>query len=99
VKFDGTSWVANIASSAEALHQERLGMICSPLQGKLALGEAQWNKILEYRSTASWAEQVIIDSAQEWKRLSENIKFFQYLLNYTDEQVDDLFRVALTIEA
>lgn len=87
------------ATEAEQLDAERAGMTCSPLQGILALGEQQWNRVLAYRDTASWQEKVIIDSAQDWKRLSENIAFFQYLLDLTDEQTDDLFIAAAEISA
>lgn len=86
-------------SGAARLQKEREQMVCTPLQGILTLGETEWGKVLTYRETASWSEKVIIDSAQDWRRLSENIAFFAYLLNYTDEQVDDLFRTAMQIEA
>jgi len=84
---------------AEALSVERTTMDCTPMQGILALGEDNWNTILTYRETASWQEKVIIDSAQTWVRNSQNIAFFQYLLGFTDTQVDDLFRAAMLIDA
>ena len=82
-----------------SLTLERTTMACTPMQGILALGEANWNTILAYRDTASWQEKVIIDSAQTWVRNSQNISFFQYLLGFTDTQVDDLFRAAMLIDA
>lgn len=72
---------------------------CSPMQGKLALGQAEWAKIEAYRAGATWAEQIVIDSAQEWRRDSQDIQFFGYLLGYSDEQMDDLFRAAVQIKA
>ena len=87
-------------TAAAILTKERSTMTCSPLQGILTLGESQWNKVLSYRDNyASWQEKVIIDSAQTWVRNSQNIAFFQYLLNFTPEQVDDLFRTATLIDA
>ena len=87
-------------SEAQLLAAERATMVCSPMQGILTLGETEWAKVLEYRdTTATWQEQVIIDSALDWKRNSQNIAFFQYLLGYTDEQVDNLFRTAIQVEA
>jgi len=83
----------------ELLTQERATMACTPMQGILALGEANWNTILAYRDTAPWQEKVIIDSARTWVRNSQNIAFFQYLLGFTDTQVDSLFRAAMLIEA
>ena len=95
-------------SPADLAAAERDQMACTPMQGKLALGEANWQKVLDFRDgTGVWAEQgrapwpqrTIIDSAQTWVRNSQNIQFFQYLLNYTDAQVDDLFRAAAAIDA
>ena len=70
---------------------------CSPMQGKLALGQAEWAKIEAYRATATWAEQVVIDSAQEWRRNSQDIQFFGYMLGYSDQQLDALFEAAMSI--
>ena len=70
---------------------------CSPMQGKLALGQVNWAKIEAYRATATWAEQVVIDSANEWRRNSQDIQFFAYLLGYDDAQVDALFQSAMQI--
>ena len=82
------------------LEQERRGMVCSPLQGILTLGEANWTLVTDYRdNVATWSEKVVIDSALDWRRNSQNIAFFQYLLGFTDEQTDELFRVAMTVEA
>jgi len=85
--------------SAAILAAEREAMTCTPMQGKLALGETNWAVILEYKATAGWAQQTVIDSAQTWVRTSQNIAFFQYLLGFTDAQVDDLFRAAMLIDA
>ena len=84
---------------AIALAQARSAMVISPLQGILTLGETEWGKVLAYRETASWAEKVLIDSAQDWKRTSQNIAFFGYLLGYTDAQMDALFIAAAQVTA
>lgn len=73
---------------------------CSPMQGKLALGQVGWAKIEAYRDTeATWAQRVVIDSAQEWRRNSQDIQFFGYLLGYDDAQMDALFIAAMQINA
>jgi hypothetical protein len=77
----------------------RAEMVITPLQGILTLGETEWDKVLAYRATASFAEKAIIDSAQDWKRTSQNIEFFGYLLGYTDEQMDALFIAAMEVTA
>jgi len=84
---------------AIALAADRAAMVISPLQGILTLGETEWGKVLAYRETATWAEKVVIDNAGDWKRTSENIAFFGYLLNYTDEQMDALFIAAAQVTA
>lgn len=85
---------------ADQLSAWRLIAKCSPMQGKLALGPAEWAKIETYRDTeATWAQKIVIDSANEWRRNSQDIQFFGYLLGYTDEQMDNLFKAAMTIEA
>lgn len=82
------------------IEEQRAAMVCSPMQGMLALGETRWQAVQDYRDNqATWAERVIIDRAGDWRRTSQNIAFFQYLLEMTDEEVDDLFRLAMTIEA
>ena len=82
------------------IEEQRAEMRCTPMQGILALGEDEWAKVTDYRDNhATWAQRVVIDSALDWRRNSENIAFFQHLLQYTDEQVDDLFRAAMQIEA
>jgi hypothetical protein len=84
---------------AASLAQARAAMVISPLQGILTLGETEWGKVLTYRETASWAEKVVIDSAQDWQRTSQNIAFFGYLLGYTDAQMDALFIAAAQVTA
>jgi hypothetical protein len=77
----------------------REGMSCSKMQGILTLGETAWAEVQTYRETASWAEKMVIDSAQDWNRTSENIAFFGYLLNYTDPQMDAMFIAAAQVTA
>jgi hypothetical protein len=85
------------AKAADTLAAMRASMTISRMQGVLALGEARWATVLAYRDTAPWAEQVIIDSAGDWQRNSENIAFFAWLLVLTDAEV--LFIAARAIVA
>jgi hypothetical protein len=99
-QIDGQAAPLEPALPPQTLAAERAAMKCTPMQGQLALGETNWGVIVAWRdSTATWAQKVIIDSAQTWVRNSQNIAFFQYLLSFTDEQVDDLFRAAALIDA
>ena len=72
---------------------------CSRMQGILALGEDRWAVVLEYSATATWAEQVVIDDASDWRRTSETIAFFGWLLNLTELEIDALFAAAAAITA
>lgn len=73
---------------------------CSRMQGKLTLGPDAWAKVQEYRDThATWAERVVIDDAKDWERNSQDIQFFGHLLDYNDEQMDEMFRAAMLVKA
>lgn len=84
---------------AIALAAWRATAQCSRMQGILALGEARWATVLEYRTTATWAEKVVIDDSGNWHRASQNIAFFGYLLELTDAEIDSLFLVAMGVVA
>jgi hypothetical protein len=77
----------------------RAGMVVSSMQGILTLGETNWGKVLTYRETALWTEQMIIDSAQDWRRTSQNIQFIGYLIGFSDDQMDTMFTAAALVEA
>jgi hypothetical protein len=78
----------------------RAGMSCTKMQGVLTLGEANWSKVMAFYTTeATWVQKAIIDSAVNWRRTSENIAFFGYLIGFDDEQMDALFAAAALVEA
>ena len=88
-----------VIDPSAALVAARASWVCTQMQGILALGESNWSRVLLYRDTASWAEKVIIDSAQDWRRNSENLQFIGHILGFKDEQMDSLFEVALLVDA
>lgn len=80
------------------LAQARAAMRVTPLQGILTLGEARWAAVLAFRDgtnpdlpPASWAQKIIIDSAENWERLSVNMQFMGWVLGYGPEEMDQLF--------
>jgi hypothetical protein len=76
----------------------RAAMTCTQLQGKLAIGETLWSEVITYRDThASWPEKIIIDNSADWRRTSEDIQYIGHLLGVTDLEMDDLFRLAVTL--
>lgn len=83
----------------EALEYERSQMVVSRLQGRLTLGPevtAQLDQIAEDPNTP-WAMGEAIKNAGLWYRTSESMTELAYLLEYTDEDMDDLFRSAATL--
>lgn len=89
------------AIEAEASATWRETATCTRMQGILALGEARWAQVMAYYDdpATTWGERMVIDSAADWRRNSENIAFFAYLLDLSPTEVDDLFVTAQGIEA
>ena len=85
---------------AEALAAERAAMVCSRLQGRLVLGEATCAAIdaLAADPETPWAMRQTIANAIEWRRTSQAITELAYLLGYSDAQMDELFRIAMTVD-
>ena len=105
-EFTDTEIAAMTPDHAAVLAQARAAMVISPMQGILTLGETEWGKVLAFRDgtnpdfpPATWAQIVIINSAGNWQRNSQNIAFFGYLLGYTDAQMDAMFIAAAQITA
>jgi hypothetical protein len=90
---------ARTPDPAMVLAEWRATAKCTRMQGILALGEARWAMVLEYRATATWAEKIVIDDASDWNRASQNIAFFGYLLGLSDADIDALFTAAEAISA
>jgi hypothetical protein len=88
-----------VTISDVSIEDIRAGQVVSAMQGILTLGETNWGKVITYRETASWPEQMIIDSAQNWRRTSQNIQFIGYLIGFSDDQMDTMFTAAALVEA
>ena len=85
---------------AETLAAERAGMVCSRFQAKAALHLSGLLPQVEAAiaqadplTQMAWAEAI------EYSRHSPAILALAGVLELTDEQVDDLFRTAMQIEA
>jgi hypothetical protein len=106
---DGT--FSGVTDEFVPAEERRVGMHCTKMQGILTLGETKWGEVLAYRNqefveatntepeipATTWPEKMIIDSAQNWERTSENIAFFGQLLKYDDLQMDALFIAAADV--
>lgn len=82
------------------LAAERAAMVCSRLQGRLVLGPQTCAAIdaLAADPDTPWAMRETILNAIEWRRTSQAMTELGYLLGYTGEQMDALFRQAMTVE-
>lgn len=87
-------------SPSELLSAERAAMVCSRLQGRLVLGEATCAAIdaIAADPLTPWAMRQTIANAIEWRRTSQAMTELGYLLGYTDAQMDELFRAAMTVQ-
>ena len=99
VLTDG-EWITPTPDPAEALAAERAAMKCSRLQGRLVLGEATCDAIdaIAVDDLTPWAMRQTILNAIEWNRTSQAMTELGFLLGYTDTQMDDLFRLAMTVD-
>lgn len=84
---------------SKELEQERQGMKCSRLQGRLVLGEATCDMLdaMAADPETPWAMKQAILHAIEWSRTSQSMNELAWLLGYTDDQMDALFRQAATV--
>lgn len=87
-------------TAEEILHEERAGMVCSPLQGSLVLGETLWSQVETMLADPQtpFAMRRSINSATVWERLSPMMDEMAYLMNLTPYEVDDLFRAAMLVK-
>ena len=94
------AWVYLAPDPAEVLTAERADMKCSRLQGRLVLGEATCDAIdaIAVDDLTPWAMRQTIRNAIEWNRTSQAMTELGYLLGYSDTQMDDLFRLAMTVD-
>ena len=85
---------------AETLAREREEMVCSRFQAKAALLQA--GLLDQVQAAVNDAEpfvQIAWADAVEFRRNSPTIAALAKSVDMTDEQVDDLFRAAMKIEA
>lgn len=84
----------------ELLAEERAGMVISAFQAKAMLLQAgYWEDVAAFMADADPVTRLAWETAREFRRLSPTILEIAEILEITDEQLDDLFRFAATIEA
>lgn len=82
------------------LRNSRYAMVCTPLQGRIALANAgklsDVEAIINDSSTPQ-ETKIAWEYAIEWRRMSPMIINLSTALGMTDEQVDELFRDAKSV--
>lgn len=98
-----TKYVAvgyTIEELAARTEQWRQSASCTPFQGRMALADAGLLSDVETAvAAADEKTRVAWEYALEWKRTSPMIASLAIALNMTDEQVDDLFKAAVQVQA
>ena len=87
-RWDGAAWVA-YAPPPDS---------CTALQGRLALGEARYEQIAAMLPHMPWAARQAWEYAQSWQRKSALLVSLAATFGMTEAEVDDLFRLAVTLE-
>ena len=100
ITIDSSQIVTAADKAAQALQTERAGMVCSRFQAKAALLSAGLLDAVEAAmDQADPVAQLAWREAVEFRRNSPTIAALLVALDLTDEQLDDLFRAAMQIEA
>lgn len=99
VPVDLTKLETAASRAARQLAEWRAGAACTPLQGRLALGQMRWQQVEAVLAapTTPWELRQSIASAQIWRRNSADIATMAALLKMADAEVDELFRLAVTL--
>ena len=98
-RLTGGVWVTPTPDAAEALAAERAAMKCTRQQGKLALGAAVWAGVVALADgpDTPWGLKVAVSDTVEWERMDQDMAALIWAMQLTDEQADDLFRLAMTL--
>ena len=97
--YDGVTFTAHQTDPQELLAKERANMVCTRQQGKLALGPTVWASVLALADDPDtpWGLRVAIEDTVEWRRTDEDMQALIWAMGLTEEQADDLFRLAMTL--
>ena len=98
-EWQNGAWVEVTPDPAEILAAERAAMVCTRQQGKLALGPTVWASVLTMVDDPDtpWGLRVAIEDTVEWRRTDEDMQALVWAMGLSEEQADDLFRLAMTL--
>lgn len=84
--------------AAQSLMDWRSTATAEAWQIALVLGEDQWG-MLEVWADSYFNTRILVSKATNIPRISPTVSLMAWVLNYDDEQVDGIFRVAAEITA
>ena len=89
------------AMAQAELENQRAGWVCDRWQIITVLGQDRWQAIEAFGANddATWGVKAVIDYAVSIPRVSQTVDLLAHILGMSDEEVDDLFRAAMTLNA
>jgi hypothetical protein len=80
--------------------EARAGMVCTRLQGRLALGKAEIARLDAFIESFqnNWALRQVVDNAVTWRRNSQDMEMLGFALDYTPERMDETFIRAMVVD-
>ena len=98
-QVDG-EWVREWVVRTLTQDELRDGMVCTRLQGRLALGEAEIARLDAFIDSFpnNWSLRQLVDNAVTWRRPSQDMVMLGFALDYTPERMDETFIRAMAIE-
>jgi hypothetical protein len=98
-QVDG-EWVREWTVRTLTQDEVRAGMVCTRLQGRLALGRVEIDRLDAFINgfPNSWALRQIVDNSVNWRRTSQDMEMLAHALDYSPTQMDEAFIRAMAIE-
>ena len=92
-------WTAGWDVEELLIADKRILMVCSRQQGKLALGQEEWTKVLSLldHEETPWGLRVAISDTTVWNRTDEDMAALVWAMNMSDEEADSMFILAMTL--
>ena len=89
----------NTEPAIDPLIEERQGMVCTVRQARIILGEEVCNQIdmMADNPEVPWALRQTLKYATTWERTLPEIDEIGWVLGYSSEQIDSLFREAMKV--
>lgn len=92
-------WTAGWDVKELSVEDKRILMVCTRQQGKLALGQEEWTKVLSLldHEETPWGLRVAISDTTIWHRTDEDMSALVWAMNMSDEEADNMFLLAMTL--